>query len=41
MKITRMKVNGVENPIGFDYDPLIVSWVTEEARGKRQVDAKN
>lgn len=34
MKITRMKMNGIENPMGYSYDVLNVSWNVEDARGK-------
>ncbi len=39
MKITNVKINGIENPIGFKFDYILVSWYVEEAQGKKQTDA--
>lgn len=39
MKITNVKINGIENPIGFKYDYLLCSWNVEEAKGKKQTNA--
>ncbi len=34
MKVTRMKINGIETPMGFANETLDVSWNVEEAAGK-------
>ena len=39
MKITNVRINGIENPIGFAYDYLLCSWNVEEAQGKKQTNA--
>lgn len=36
MKITNVRINGIDNPIGFAYDYLLCSWNVEEAQGKKQ-----
>ena len=33
MKITRLKINGIENPIGFSMKHITVSWNVENAKG--------
>ena len=40
MKITNVRINGIENPIGFRYDYLSCSWNVEDAAGKMQTNAK-
>ncbi len=40
MQITRVKINGVENPIGFKYRKVKLSWVAEEYTGKYQKNVK-
>ena len=40
MKITCCKVNHIENPLGYQLDTPVFSWVTEEAHGKRQASAR-
>ncbi|ORX78381.1 hypothetical protein BCR32DRAFT_328587 [Anaeromyces robustus] len=32
MKITRLKLNGIVNPLGFDYNKLIASWNVEDTK---------
>ena len=39
MKITNVRINGIENPVGFAYDYLLCSWNVEEAQGKKQTNA--
>ena len=39
MKITNVRINGIENPVGFAYDYLLCSWNVEEAKGKKQINA--
>ena len=39
MKITNVRINGIENPVGFTYDYLLCSWNVEEAQGKKQTNA--
>lgn len=34
MELTRLKINGIENPVGYSFDVLDVSWNVENARGK-------
>lgn len=40
MKIVDVKINGIENPIGFAYSNIKCSWKVIEASGKYQVKAK-
>ena len=40
MRITCCKVNHIENPLGYQLEVPAFSWVTEEARGKRQASAR-
>lgn len=40
MKITRMKINGIETPMGFANETLDVSWNVEEAVGKYAIQVK-
>lgn len=39
MSITHMKINGIANPLGYDPDPLLLSWHTQ-ADSKSQVSAR-
>lgn len=36
MKITRLKTNRMTNPLGFEFQSLSVSWVTEETAAQKQ-----
>ncbi len=36
MKITRAKLNGVVNPLGYDFKTLVASWNVEETDAKTQ-----
>lgn len=36
MKITRLKINRIINPMGFELKSLSASWVTEETSAKKQ-----
>ena len=38
--MTNVRINGIENPIGFRYDYLSCSWNVEDAAGKVQTNAK-
>lgn len=40
MNITQLRVNHVPNPLGFELDPLCLSWVTGETESKRQTAAQ-
>ncbi len=40
MQITRIKINGVENPMGFKYRKVKLSWTVEEFIGKFQKNVK-
>lgn len=40
MNITQLRVNHVSNPLGFELDPLCLSWVTGETESKRQTAAQ-
>lgn len=40
MKITRMRTNRMENPLGFYMDSARISYVAEESRGSRQTAAR-
>lgn len=40
MKIYRTRINGMDNPIGFAYEPLLCSWKVRESQGRHQVCAK-
>ncbi|WNS46039.1 family 78 glycoside hydrolase catalytic domain [Paenibacillus sp. MMS20-IR301] len=40
MKVMDLRINGVENPVGFAYDTLKCSWKVRESSAKRQKRAK-
>lgn len=40
MKIERLKVNHIENPVGYLIDPLSLSWVVTQAKGTHTVKAR-
>ena len=40
MKITAMQANHLETPLGCDLSHLSLSWISEEARGKKQASAR-
>ena len=40
MEIYSVKINGLDNPIGFDYDMLECSWKVRGSAGKKQISAK-
>ena len=40
MRITRCQVNHIENPLGYQMEKPVFSWVTEDARGKKQEAAR-
>lgn len=39
MQITNVKINGIKNPIGFQYEKLICSWDVKNTDSKRQTNA--
>lgn len=40
MEIYGVKINGLNNPIGFEYESLLCSWKVRESRGTKQAHAK-
>lgn len=40
MKIYSVKINGLTNPIGYDFDTLFCSWKVEGSNGKKQAKAR-
>ncbi|HEX3025845.1 MAG TPA: family 78 glycoside hydrolase catalytic domain [Clostridia bacterium] len=40
MKITKLKANHVSDPLGFELDPLCLSWVVCDSESKRQTAAQ-
>ena len=40
MKIKDMRVNHLENPLGYECEYPVFSWIVETARGKRQEKAR-
>ena len=40
MKITRLEVNHLTNPIGYSMDPLTLSYTVTEARGTKTASAR-
>ncbi|MCR5468888.1 MAG: glycoside hydrolase family 78 protein [Lachnospiraceae bacterium] len=38
MRITRLKINGVENPLGFDFGKIIATWNVEDTKAKKLVN---
>ncbi|MBP3892748.1 MAG: alpha-L-rhamnosidase N-terminal domain-containing protein, partial [Atopobiaceae bacterium] len=40
MKITRMRINHLKNPLGFRLSNTMFSWVVEESRGRRAVASR-
>ncbi|MBQ7147910.1 MAG: family 78 glycoside hydrolase catalytic domain [Pseudobutyrivibrio sp.] len=40
MNITNLKINGITNPIGFDYKRVKCSWKVEHTTSKKQTKAK-
>lgn len=40
MKITSMRANHLETPLGYDLSHLSLSWIAEETRGTRQTAAR-
>lgn len=40
MKITNVRVNGMENPTGFDFETVCVSWKVRESFAKKQANVK-
>ncbi|MBQ8089034.1 MAG: family 78 glycoside hydrolase catalytic domain [Clostridia bacterium] len=40
MVIRSLRVNHLENPLGFNIDPLVLTWIAEKSSGKRQQAAR-
>lgn len=40
MEIYGEKINGLNDPIGFEYEPLLCSWKVRKSKGTRQISAK-
>ena len=40
MEIYGVKIDGLNDPIGFEYDPLLCSWKVRGSKGTKQVNAK-
>ena len=40
MKIYGVKINGLTDPIGFEYEPLFCSWKIRDSKGKSQTNCK-
>ncbi len=40
MIVRSLRVNGVKNPVGFDFEKIKVSWKVEDAKGKYQNEAR-
>lgn len=40
MKVTNVCINGIKNPIGYQYDGICCSWNVEETKSTRQEGAK-
>ena len=38
MRIKNVKINGIENPLGFMFDKIICSWEVNETKSKKQAD---
>ncbi len=40
MEIYGVKINGLNSPIGFEYEPLLCSWKVRESKGTKQANVK-
>lgn len=40
MKVTQLRINGMDCPMGFSFDKIVCSWKAEDAKSKRQTGAK-
>ena len=40
MKVVNVRINGMENPVGFDFETLCVSWKVRETSARRQQNVK-
>ena len=41
MEIYAVKINGLDHPMGFDFEHLLCSWKVRNNKGKKQTRAKN
>lgn len=39
MRITNVRINGIENPMGFIYEQLVCSWNVRDTKSRRQANA--
>ena len=40
MEIYAVKINGLDHPMGFDFEHLLCSWKVRNNKGKKQTRAK-
>lgn len=40
MKVVNVRINGMENPVGFDFETVCVSWKVRETSARRQQNVK-
>lgn len=40
MRITNVRINGIKNPVGFDFETVCLSWKVRESKGKKQENAR-
>ncbi len=40
MKITNARINGIKNPVGYDFESVCLSWKVRESLGKNQENAR-
>ena len=40
MEIYGAKINGLNDSVGFEYDPLLCFWKIRESRGEKQMNSK-
>ena len=36
MKVANIRINGMENPVGFDFETVCVSWKVRETSARQQ-----
>lgn len=40
MRITNVRINGIKNSVGFDFETVCLSWKVRESKGKKQENAR-
>ncbi|MDE7186044.1 MAG: hypothetical protein K2O13_00820 [Lachnospiraceae bacterium] len=40
MKVSRIKINGIVNPIGYSFDKICCSWLVSETEAKKTIHVK-